>query len=159
MITLKKYIRFAIILCMCVPTAFADPWNLSIDGLPVKLRLVEKGNTLNIGYTAVCLSEYDYFRVANFVQVEVGNFEDRLVSALAEHVQICEDSKAVIRSTYEARLKLRDDELKKVRDTVIEKSIELTEQKDQYETTILYHQIGLAGTASVIVILSVVLLR
>lgn len=155
----KRFIALVIIWSMCTPPAFADPWQLSIDGLPIELRLVEKNSPLRIDYTAVCLSEYDYFRVANFVQVEVGNFGDRLASALAEHVQICEDSKAVIRANYEARLKLRDDEIEKVRDTVVKKSIELVEQKDRFASTLLYHRLGLVGTASVIVVLSALLLR
>ena len=153
------FLRFILVYCMLTPQAFSNPWELSIDGVALRPKLVEKDTRLRLAQTSVCLTEYDYFRMANFVQVEVGSFGDRLASALAEHVQICEDSKAVIRRGYDAQLKLQDGELKTLRDDIVKKSIELTEQKDQYETTILYHQIGLAGTTAVIVVLSVVLLR
>ncbi|MHA1962177.1 MAG: hypothetical protein ACW99U_18385 [Candidatus Thorarchaeota archaeon] len=136
-----------------------DPWNLTLDGIPVDPRLVAEGTQLTADYTMVCMSEYNYSRVANFIMSGVAGFDEILQAQMGGHIQICEDSKRQVRETFAERLKLRDTEIESLKKSLESKDAEIGKQAEGFESKILYHRIGLAGAGVVVILLSAILLR
>ena len=136
-----------------------DPWTLTLDGIPLDPRLVAEGTQLKADYTMVCMSEYNYSRVANFIMSEVAGFDEILQAQIGGHIQICEDSKRQVRETFDERLKLRDSEIESLRKSLEMKDVEIGKQAEGFESKLLYHRIGLAGVGIVAILLSTILLR